>query len=89
MSILRFKALETIQSRKFKSVDFQKENIAETFGMYVFGHKQMKKYLSREIYKSLAQSIDSGERISRKVADEVAASMKAWALEQGATHYTH
>ena len=49
----------------------------------------MQKYLSQEAYRSVERSIERGSRIDRKMADEVAAGMKAWAIERGATHYTH
>ncbi len=89
MSILRFKALEIVQGRKYKVRPVVKENISDDYGMYVFGQKLLRKYLPRDTFKSLNHSVASGEKINRKVADEVAASMKSWALEQGATHYTH
>ena len=49
----------------------------------------MQKYLSKETFKALTQSIDSGTPIDREIANHVAAGMKMWALEKGVTHYTH
>jgi glutamine synthetase len=49
----------------------------------------MQKYLSLEAFKSVQKSIEKGTSIDHKMADEVAAGMKAWATERGATHYTH
>ena len=49
----------------------------------------MKKYLSEEAYLSVKASMRSGQKIDRKIADQVASSMKAWAMSKGATHFTH
>src|SRR5690348_11041837 len=89
MNSLRFKALENIQSRDLQKLHIDKTNISEIFGTSVFGHKMLRKYLPKETYKGVINAIESGEKISRKVADEVAASMKSWAMDHGATHYTH
>ncbi|MGC8804167.1 MAG: glutamine synthetase III, partial [Bacteroidales bacterium] len=50
---------------------------------------KMMKYLSKEAYQAVELAIEKGVRIERRMADQVAAGMKAWALEMGATHYTH
>jgi len=55
----------------------------------VFNEEAMKNYLSEEAFLSVMSSIEQGTKIDRKVADQVASSMKAWAIEKGATHYTH
>lgn len=62
---------------------------SEIFGVNVFDRDTMKCYLSADAYESLITSIDEGRRIDRKIAGQVAAAMKAWAMEQSATHYTH
>jgi len=49
----------------------------------------MKKYLSREAYKAVTDAVAKGTIVDRKMADQVAQGMKAWAIENGATHYTH
>ena len=85
----RFKALEIIEKRTLKNSSTEKGNISDIFGSHVFGPKAMRKHLSKESYKNLVQAIDSGEKISRKIADEVAEGMKTWAMEHGVTHYTH
>jgi glutamine synthetase len=59
------------------------------FGADVFSPGVMRKRLPRDIYKSLMQTIEKGEMLQPHVADVVAASMKDWAIENGATHYTH
>lgn len=49
----------------------------------------MRKYLSNEAYDHVMEAIEKGTRIDRKIADQIASGMKAWAVEMGATHYTH
>ena len=64
-------------------------NVAEYFGSLVFDDKVMKERLEPKIYKQLRKTIDDGEQLSITVANAVAAAMKEWAVEKGATHYTH
>ena len=61
----------------------------EGFGRLCFGDHTMRQRLSAETYRALHRSIEEGEALSAQVADEVAAAMKDWALEKGATHFTH
>lgn len=70
-------------------VEPESDRISDMFGINVFDREKMKRYLSREAFDSIATAIDEGRRIDRKVAGQVAAAMKAWAMERGATHYTH
>ena len=65
------------------------QSIPEYYGENVFSLKTMKKYLSEKAYKSLSATIKQGGKLDPKIADEVAEAMKTWALEKGATHYTH
>lgn len=62
---------------------------SEVFGKYVFGNKAMKRYLSKQAYQAVMQAIDEGAKIDHETADQVAAGMKNWAIDEGATHYTH
>ncbi len=88
MKSLRFLALE--ESLRRKAIEpLSVNNTPEEFGKYVFNKMQMRRYLSSEAYESILQSIEKGTRISRKIADQIALGMKAWAIENGATHYTH
>ena len=64
-------------------------NIPEIFGSLVFNETVMKERLPREIYKALKKTIKEGVTLDRHVADIIAAAMKDWAIEKGATHYTH
>ncbi len=64
-------------------------NVAEYFGSLVFDDKVMKERLDGKIYQKLRKTIDDGEQLSLTVANAVAVAMKDWAIEKGATHYTH
>lgn len=59
------------------------------FGACVFNDRQMRTRLSRETYRSLTATLHQGQPLDQAIAGEVAAAMKQWAIEQGATHYTH
>lgn len=85
---MRFQALATAQTRQPASRSDQRTHSA-MFAEYVFTVGTMKRYLSKGAYQNVKAAIDSGESINRKVADQVAESMKMWAVEKGATHYTH
>ncbi len=89
MAEFRFNALKEVLSRK--PLEVKRENIltSDFFGMSVFDRPKMKKYLSKEAFKAVVDAIDNGTTVDRKMADQVAQGMKAWAVENGATHYTH
>jgi glutamine synthetase len=89
MANLRFQALQEVLRRQPVDIAFPSNKISDYFGINVFDRQKMQKYLSLEAYRSVQRSIEKGTRIDRKMADEVAAGMKAWATERGATHYTH
>jgi glutamine synthetase len=65
------------------------ERIDSIFGSDIFSRTVMRQRLPKEVYRSLVRTIDRGESLDPAVADVVAASMKDWAIENGATHYTH
>ncbi len=65
------------------------EKVTEYFGSMVFDDRIMKATLSEKVYKSLKRTIDMGTPLDISVANAVAAAMKDWAIEKGATHYTH
>ena len=64
-------------------------NITEIFGSLVFNDTVMKEKLPKDTYKKLRKTIDNGEALSIDTANVVANAMKDWAIEKGATHYTH
>lgn len=89
MSTLRFKAVEEASKRVPVEVVSPGKLPSEYFGKYVFNRVQMSKYLSKETMSIVLEAIDNGTTLSRGIADHVAAGMKMWAVEMGATHYTH
>lgn len=89
MSSLRFKMVEEAFKRKAVHVDVPDKRPSEYFGMYVFNRDKMQKYISKEEYALLIDVIDNGKQLPRSIADGVANGMKRWAMEMGATHYTH
>ena len=69
--------------------DFQMSTVSDYFGSLVFDDRVMKAKLPSDVYKSLKRTIDEGARLDNEVANAVAAAMKDWAVEHGATHFTH
>ena len=86
---LRFQVVEEAFKKKPVEVKAPAERPSEYFGKYVFNREKMYKYLQKDIYDKLVDVIDNGARLDRSIADAVAAGMKQWAQEMGATHYTH
>ncbi len=70
-------------------LNFVETKPQDFFGCNVFNDKVMRERLPRAVYKSLRKTIDLGERMDPSIADNVAAAMKDWAIEKGATHFTH
>ncbi|MDR1406772.1 MAG: glutamine synthetase III [Tannerella sp.] len=89
MSTLRFKAVEEAFKKKAIEVSAPSKYISDFYGKYVFSTKTMSKYLSKDTMKAIKNAVEKGETLNRNVADDVAAGMKMWAMELGATHYTH
>jgi glutamine synthetase len=89
MENLRFKALEIAMLRQRKAVEFPDSKASEYFGELTFNKVAMREYLTEEAFQQVMNSIEKGEKIDRKIADQVAAGIKAWAISRGATHYTH
>jgi len=65
------------------------QKITEMYGSLVFGDKVMRDKLPKDIYKALRKTIDKGTHLELDVANAVAIAMKEWAVDNGATHYTH
>jgi glutamine synthetase len=89
MSTLRFKAVEEAFKKKALDVQAPAKYISDFYGKYVFTSSTMAKYLSKETMKSIRNAVEKGETLDIHIADDVAAGMKMWAMELGATHYTH
>ncbi len=64
-------------------------SVADYFGINVFSEAQMKERLSASAYEALHRTIDEGVELTKDAAAEIAEAMKNWAVEKGATHYTH
>jgi glutamine synthetase len=89
MASQRFQALATVARRPHTKPNLSSERISSYFASDVFDDAQMRQYLPKDVYESVRNAIDGGRRIDRKIAGQVAAGMKTWAMERGATHYTH
>ncbi len=89
MASLRFKALEQVQDRQSVQTNAPAGRISEYYGIKSFGLTQMKATLAPNVYARVEHAIDKGKKIDEDTADAIAASVKVWAIEQGATHYTH
>lgn len=76
-------------SRKPVEISHPVNRISEIFGELTFNKARMQEFLSKDAFNKVNIAIDKGEQISRDVADQVASAMKAWAVSNGATHYTH
>ena len=88
MSTLRFHALKQSLDRLPIPVTGEAKQ-SEIFGANVFGFKTMRQFLTKEAFNSLIRAIDKGDKINRSIADQIASSMKDWAMAKGVTHYTH
>ncbi len=88
MAIIRFQALDKCMNRKPVQVD-PMPITSEYFAINVFDKPKMQKYLTKEAYNHVVESIQHGTQIDRKLADQVAVGMKTWAMEREATHYSH
>ena len=88
MSTLRFHAIK--ESLKYKPVLVEEtERRSDLFGKNVFNENTMRHYLTKDAFIGVMNAIQFGKKIDRNIADQVASSMKDWALSKGVTHYTH
>lgn len=86
---MRFSAVEAAQDRTEAKLNLTDHNIKEIYASNVFNDEKMKRYLSKEAYEAIQKANMDGSPISRHTADQVASGMKRWAIERGATHFTH
>ncbi|MCS6917341.1 MAG: glutamine synthetase III [Chitinophagales bacterium] len=91
MYVSRVKATDklTVHQEKLNGAHGNNRRISEFFAENVFTEKAMKAYLSEDAFNTVMQAIRTGQKIDRKVADQVASAMKSWAISKGATHFTH
>nr|NQU90737.1 glutamine synthetase III [Bacteroidota bacterium] len=87
--MLRFQALEKVYSRVPSKASIPHGKISDYFGELTFNDVAMREYLTREAYNKVMNAINKGDRIEREIADQIASSLKAWAISKGCTHYTH
>ncbi|MGB5437745.1 MAG: glutamine synthetase III, partial [Maribacter sp.] len=87
MSGLRFNAILESQKRIPLPIE-EKGRRSEFFATNVFNEDKMLQHLTKDALESVRGAIDSGSKIERKIADQVAEAMKGWAISKGATHYT-
>lgn len=89
MSNIRFIALEQSWARPRKESRVPDRKVSDYFGELAFNRAAMQEFLPLEVYKKVINAIETGAKLDRYVSDQVAASMKAWAVSKGVTHYTH
>lgn len=88
MSNVRFDALKTAWTHKPQEV-VKVQRASVIFSQNVFTREKMKEYIASNIVEELFDLMDNEKTLSRDIANSVAIGMKKWAMEQGATHYTH
>ncbi len=85
----RKEAVRIASSRKKVEVKLPSKRISDYYGENVFTYEVMKKYLSKEAYKKIKNAINTSGKINRDTAGQVAAAMKAWAIEKDCKSFTH
>ncbi|MEE4176669.1 MAG: glutamine synthetase III [Bacteroides sp.] len=85
----RFSALQSAISRPYPESQEIMPKVSEYFGSQVFSRLVMREYLPDDVFRQLIEAIDKNGQIDRRIADQVASAMKAWAISKGASHYTH
>jgi len=90
-SIARLQAISAVTNYRPSTppLNFKELSSHDVYGANVFSMSEMQKRLPKQVFKSLKKTIESGARLDPNVADVVAAAMKDWAIEKGATHYAH
>lgn len=90
MSTLRFTSIEEIDAHnEQKKNAYVGKKITDFFAINVFTGKVMREYLTDEAYKSWKNSVNEGKKIDRKIAEQIASGIKAWAMDRGVTHFSH
>ncbi len=86
-----FRQMALNESALHKTERFYVENrpVSEYFGENVLDLDKMRVYMSQQAYEAVLASVKFGAKLDRSVSNEIASGMKAWAMEKGATHYTH
>ena len=89
MSNLRFEALKTAFGHKTTAVEMPEGKVKDYFAQDVFTREKMKEYIAQEVLDQLFDDVDNGRTIHRDIANVVAIGIRKWAMDHGATHFTH
>ncbi|PSR11009.1 MAG: glutamine synthetase type III, partial [Candidatus Arcticimaribacter sp.] len=88
MNSLRFEALNSLVKNNTLNVSVESDSEAQ-FAQNVFNDLALQRSLNQQAYDEISKAIFKGSKISRALADQIAAAMRSWARAKGATHYTH
>ena len=89
MSNIRFEALKTAFEHKPTAVEMPEGKVKDYFAQDVFTREKMKEYIAQEVLDQLFDDVDHGRTIHRDIANVVAIGIRKWAMDHGATHFTH
>ncbi len=89
MAAIRFTALANAYNREAKPFESPKCLFQNILASMYSTRRKCRSISHEEAYEHVLEAIEKGTRIDRKIADQIASGMKAWAIEMGATHYTH
>jgi len=89
MPTVRFRAYHETLNRKPLEFTPPTNRVSAYYASNVFNKHAMREHMTKEAFESVMSAIDKGTKITRDIADQVASAMKSWALNKGATHYTH
>lgn len=89
MATFRQRALNEASAHTTGRFCEESKPVSSYFGVNVFDMEKMRRYMSQTAFEAVTAAVESGQKIDRSVANEVATAMKTWAIEMGATHYTH
>ena len=89
MATFRQRALDEAGSHSGERFYQDERPVSEYFGQNVLDLEKMRRYMSQEAYDAVLASVKYGAKLNRDLSDEIAAGMMSWAIEMGATHYTH
>ena len=89
MQTFRFTAVENANAKEPVVAVAPESETSAYYGRNVFNRAAMRRYLSEETRRSIYETVERGATLDRNVANHVAEGMKRWAMDLGATHYTH
>lgn len=89
MSNIRFEVLKTAFEHKPTEVEMPEGKVKDYFAQDVFTREKMKEYIAQEVLDQLFDDVDNGRTIHRDIANVVAIGIRKWAMDHGATHFTH